>query len=180
MSLFDLADYVSGSAEPWTAKVIGSLIEAKKPHRLIETGTFLGMTTAVMHAAMQTYATEHGSLLSTIDIEEDRAKAFSALLDTWQGYQSVGVEVLHGDALKWLATLADGSIDFAFIDDDHTDSHVDAELQVLLPKMARGGIVTMHDVVGPYGLGAVCKKYGGSVLEFPRLHIAGGLGIITT
>lgn len=174
-----LAAYRSGSAEPWTAAVIGCLIAAKKPHKLIETGTYLGMTTKVMHEAMQTYAFEHGSHLSTIDCDIDRAKAFGEVLDSMKGYVSVGVEVLHGDALAYIQHLEPQSIDFAFIDDDHTASHVDAEITALLPKMRPGGLIAMHDVVGPYGLGEVCKKHGGIVLDFERLHVAGGLGLVS-
>ena len=68
--------------------------------------------------------------------------------------------------------------DFAFLDDDHTASHVDREIELLKPRMKKGGLICVHDVMGPFGLGGVVSKYHGFNLDLPKIHAGGGLGII--
>lgn len=174
-----LAPYKSGSLEPWTCDVLCALVKAQKPHILVETGTFEGMTTRALFDAQNTYANYHGSLLTSIEFDEDRCRQVADGVNNWRGYQGVGVQILHGEALAFIQSLQENSVDFAFVDDDHSASHVHREITSLLPKMRPGGLIAMHDVVGPFGLDAVCRAFGGVVLDFARLHTAGGLGLIT-
>ena len=74
--------------------------------------------------------------------------------------------------------LADESLDFAFVDDDHQQSHVAVEIDLLLPKLRPGGLLTFHDVFGSCDLQRVVRAYGGSCLDFPRNGPAGGLGLL--
>ena len=53
------AEYRAGSLEPWTAEVLIAFVKAKKPHIVIETGTFEARTTVKLLAAMQGYVEEH-------------------------------------------------------------------------------------------------------------------------
>jgi predicted O-methyltransferase YrrM len=174
-----LEAYKSGSTEPWTVEVLCALIRAKMPYTLVETGTFEGKTTRRFMEAMTSYAPRHGAHLWTVEGDKDRAEAASAMLTATMLPQGTAAQLVHADALAFLESVSAPMLDFVFLDDDHDAAHVRRELDVVLPKMRPGGIVAMHDVVGPFGLDRVCKSFGGIVLEFERLHIAGGLGLIT-
>lgn len=181
MSEKTLDAFRSGSTEPWTAHVIAAIVAAKKPYVVLETGTYLGMTTRVIFEAMISYASEHGSILTTVESDPERATAAFDAVTQWRSvdaHEGVAVKVVCGDAIACIAGLAEDSVDLAFLDDDHAADHVREELWALKPKMRKGGIVLMHDVVGPFGLDEVCRHAGGIVLDFPRLHAAGGLGIV--
>ena len=68
---------------------------------------------------------------------------------------------------------------FVFLDDDHDAAHVREEIRLAKKLLRPGGIICVHDVVGPFGLGDVVREAGGIVVDTPRFHAAGGLGIIT-
>lgn len=175
-----LAPYRSGSAEPWTAQLLGAFIRAKKPHVLVETGTFLGLTTAVMMDAMNTYGAEHASELYTVECDRERFEAAAAFLSQRLSPSGlVRVNCVEGEALEFLRLdRLQGQVDFLFLDDDHSAEHVRAELQAAQGLMRPGGLICVHDVIGPFGLGAVVREFGGLVLDLPRLHAAGGLGVL--
>lgn len=163
-----------------------AMIRAKKPHVLIETGTFEARTTIKLLFAMEAYSAEHGSMLYTIEGDLERFKGvqsrlgqyqFESLQRPWSG--NTGVALHDGDALAFLKARPAEFADFIFLDDDHDRSHVDAELTECERILRPGGIICGHDVVGPFCLGEVFKAHGGIILDLPRLHAAGGLGLIT-
>lgn len=177
--MFDtLAAYRDGSTEPWTADLIAALVRATKPANLVETGTFRGLTTKALLDAMSTYAGEHGSVIRTIDNDADRCRRAADWLGSLPFAQGVGYEILCGDALAFLRELPEGSIDFLFLDDTHEASHVHQEVVAGLRALRPRGLMVLHDVIGPYGLDTVVKQYSGVCLDLPRLHVAGGLGLI--
>lgn len=95
--------------------------------------------------------------------------------------QEAGIQFHATDALQWLRRYNGPPIEFAFIDDDHTPRHVSEELEALKPKMAKGGLICLHDVFGEIpeiGLKGVVAAHGGYCIELPRLHLMGGLGFI--
>ena len=172
--------YRSGSTEPWTVNLLCALVRAKKPHILIETGTFEGLTTRALFQAIESYAGEHGSALFTLEYEHERWLRAQTYLATFETLPSgPGIQLLEADALQWLRERPAGFADFIFVDDDHTQAHVEAELTECLRILRPGGIVCGHDVIGPFCLGELFTARGGIVLDLPRLHAAGGLGIIS-
>lgn len=59
------------------------------------------------------------------------------------------VNVRLGDSLSLAKTYADASLDFIFIDDDHSTGHVLKELSVWWPKLKPGGMLAGHDIQWP-------------------------------
>ena len=55
------------------------------------------------------------------------------------------VELRQAESLAAAATYADGSLDFVFLDNDHTTEHLARELVVWWPKLKPGGILAGHD-----------------------------------
>ena len=177
-----LAEYRSGSTEPATADVLAALVKALRPSILIETGTFEAKTTTKLLDAMFSYGHEKRSHLISLEYDRDRAqKACETIENTpmpiFADPSPITWEVACGDALQFLRNF-EGSPDFVFLDDDHTATHVHQELAACFRIMRPGGVICMHDVIGPFGLDRVCRDFGVVVLPFQRLHVAGGLGVV--
>lgn len=170
----DLGPYRDGSTEPWTANVVAALAAALRPSVIIETGTFKALTTIRLVDAVRTYRNEKDCRVYTVEVDPVRAVA---AWDAIRGSEPWNVIGVTGKAEEFLATF-EGVADFIFLDDDHTAAHVREEIRLALKILRPGGIICVHDVVGHFGLGEVVKEYGGIVLDFPRMHIAGGLGVI--
>lgn len=174
----ELDAYRAGSTEPWTADLLAALVRAQQPHVLIETGTFEGRTTALLLAAMHCYAPIHSSKLFTVESDLARVTAAQPMLQGLIRTSNVGCTIVHRDALAFLLEFPRSSADFIFLDDDHDAVHVEAELEATLGGLRVGGLCCVHDVVGPFGLDSVVRSFGGLVMDFPRLHAAGGLGLV--
>lgn len=159
--------YRSGSTEPPTVDVICCMMRALEVYTVVETGTFEGLTTRVMAR------TNPQATIYSIEGDEQRyLKARETLADL------VNVELSYGDALEKLAGFMDESVDFVFLDDDHTAGHVAEEIVEAKRILKRGGVCVIHDVFGPFNLAPIVKLAGGICLPFVQMHIAGGLGII--
>lgn len=159
--------YRSGSTEPWTTDIMCSIMYATKPKILLETGTYLGLTTSMLLANMIPNAVLH-----TIDSFVSQGVIPHEVLNHPQ------IKFHQDDALQWIKDYDGPPFEFAFIDDDHTAEHVDQELEALIPKMAPNSLICLHDVYGIFNLHRVVTKYGGFNLKLPLLHAAGGLGLI--
>jgi len=69
------------------------------------------------------------------------------------------VNLIVGDSLTQAATYADGSLDFVFLDDDHSTAHVRAELDAWWPKLKPDGVLAGHDFDWPSVQTAVAKQW---------------------
>jgi len=166
--------YESGCAEPWTTQVVASLLIASNQRTVLETGGFTGQTSAWMAMALERLGGGH---LTAVDIDPTRVAAIGERLKGLD-LQVATYETVESDILKYLPTVPNQSIGFAWIDDNHEKWHVEREINLLWPKMKKGGIMTFHDVKGSCDLQTVVKKYGGYSIDLPRLGAAGGLGIL--
>lgn len=59
------------------------------------------------------------------------------------------VTIKTGDGVALSAGYADESLDFVFLDDDHSTAHVLRELDAWWPKLKRGGTLAGHDLDWP-------------------------------
>lgn len=165
-------DHEPGSTEPWVADLVAMFIKAKGARVVLETGSFMGRTSRVI---ADTLAFLGGGRFIVMEMDLDRALATRRRLEA---YPSVFVNLLQGDALQNIPRLPAGSVDVAFIDDNHEKTHVYKEVTLLYPKMAPGGLILLHDVFGSCDLQTVVALFGGYSIDLPRLGPAGGLGII--
>jgi len=115
--------------------------------------------------------------LIACEIDPVRAKGVHERLSALT-LPDVAFVVYAQDVLQVIAGMPDGSLDFAFVDDDHQATHVAVEIDALLPKLRKGGLLTFHDVYGSCDLKRVVEGYGGYCLDFPRNGPAGGLGVL--
>ena len=172
---WDMGSYLTGCTEPWNVEVLAALLKASLARTVLECGGYMGMTSAWLATTMQQIG---GGTLHVAELEADRALMCDKRLSeipipdvTWRVWQD--------DVFNVIAAQPDGSVDFAWVDDNHEQDHVDRELAALIPKMRTpNGIITGHDVVGTCNLGPIFEKHGGYWLDTPRLGPAGGIGIL--
>jgi predicted O-methyltransferase YrrM len=171
--------HIEGATEPWVQDLLCGLLQAlHRPQPVVlECGGFQGHTSQRLAQCLQ--ALGGGTLhIAEWDPEApERADQVDAVLGTLV-IPDVTWRVLRADAITVIATQADASLDFVYLDDDHTPDHVRQEIIVLGPKMRPGGLITGHDVFGSCGLQVVFREFGGYALDLPRLGPAGGLGIL--
>lgn len=172
--LSSLADYTSGSTEPWTVDILLALQSALRPKLTLELGSFEGLTTFDLAAN----AARWGGRVITVEMDASRqavARTRCASL--------TNIEWVLDDAEKFLDAYCREPFDFVFVDDDHDKQHVYRELNLLhnwqhWTLMAPGGLIACHDVYGSFGLAEVVTGHHGFNLNLPLLHTAGGLGLI--
>ncbi len=81
----------------------------------------------------------------------DHARLFSefnhryARVARWLAQYS-NIEIIQGDTARLAGRFANGSIDRLFVDAGHDYRSVSGDFFLYLPKVARGGIVILHDV----------------------------------
>jgi predicted O-methyltransferase YrrM len=170
----DTVDWESGCTEPWIVDVVCALLVANRAERVIEIGGFTGFASKRLARALNTL--RRGEFV-VCEIEPARAQYVQTALDALR-LPFVGHTVIADDSLRWLPTLADESVDFAWLDGDHAKEHVRREIELLLPKLRAGGLICGHDVFGVTDLQEVFRAFGGYALDLPRLGPAGGLGIL--
>ncbi len=175
--------YMEGATEPWTQQIVASLLIAQQRRgvRVLELGSFKGHTTVWLAKALESMG---GGQLDTVELEIARSEITYDRLDQLAPV-AVYWQAIFLDSIEFLRGAEPNSYDFVWVDDSHEVAHVANELELLLQPtnaalriVAPGGLVLMHDVVGPHGLGGVCKRFGGMILDFPKLGTDGGLGII--
>jgi predicted O-methyltransferase YrrM len=180
LSIFRATDWRAGSAEPWVADVLRSLVLANDTHVAIEIGGFQGFTSKRLARALAWLP--HATSLTVCEIDAERAQltddAVCAALREIAATR-VAFRVVLDDSLHWIPTLQNESVDFAWLDGNHEQEHVAREIELLVPKLAPGGLLCGHDVFGVCRLNEVFARWSNSFsLDLPRLGPAGGIGII--
>ncbi|MEJ2125545.1 MAG: class I SAM-dependent methyltransferase [Alphaproteobacteria bacterium] len=76
-------------------------------------------------------------------------------------------EILHGDSVEMAKDVPNESLDFVFIDGDHTEDGVTRDLLAWVPKVKPSGFVFGHDVSWPT-VQRVLDKYAPDFKTFPH------------
>lgn len=168
--------YQPGVTEGWIAQLVCSLLVAQGGTTVLETGGFMGITSAWLALTLESMG---GGDLTVAEIEIERAEAILDRLRALDGaIPNVRYTVPCRSALEVIAEQEDESIDVAWVDDDHSMDHVEAEINALWPKMKSGGLIVGHDIDPPCNLGVLFRKFGGYSLPLPKLGPSGGIGIL--
>ena len=161
MSVGSLLDFVFGQPiAPWQLRSeiqrLVEIVEARKPRTVVEIGTASGGTlflwTRVVHPA--------GGIIS-LDLP---AGAFGGGYPTWKMplYRSFAIpgqeiHLLRVDSHKQESVgqvksiLGERSIDFLFIDGDHTYDGIKQDFDLYSPLLAPTGLMAFHDIATEEG-----------------------------
>jgi predicted O-methyltransferase YrrM len=132
--------------QPQEATLLYALVQATKPRHLFEVGSYQGgsariIAEALIDAGQPTTPTT----FFMIDPEPRISPIHAAFLADKATIIAAG----SPDAYQTLPRVAEG-FTFAFIDGDHAESAVHADLVAALPLLAPGAIVLCHDAAyGP-------------------------------
>jgi hypothetical protein len=117
------------------------LIMAKRPERVLEIGFRFGGNSFLMLCALEDVG--HGKLVA-IDPEPAPVLDFSRFGDRFTLIRGRSPE----DVPRAIDALG-GTVDFCFVDGDHTAPSVRADLEAIIPHMAKESYVLLHDATRP-------------------------------
>jgi hypothetical protein len=111
---------------------------------LVELGSYRGRSVAYLARALERRGV--GSQLWAVDTWQDAPDAF----EVWQANMVRAgvaelVQPLRMDSAAAATRFADGSVDFVFVDADHNEAAVRADIASWLPKIRPGGVMAGHD-----------------------------------
>lgn len=116
--------------------VLVDLIHARGPASgavVVDVGTYQGHSSAHVHKYCPQVARIFAVDLRRPDPARDRLRDLER------------VTFLHGESTRCAQGFADESIDLVFIDADHSEQAVAADLAAWTPKVKRGGVIAGHD-----------------------------------
>ncbi|MDP2935111.1 MAG: class I SAM-dependent methyltransferase [Dehalococcoidia bacterium] len=120
--------------------VIASLIRGRRPERLLEIGTLDGRTTMNMAANACP-----GAQIYTLDLPETRTTGAKFVSAAGDGLASRILQ-LYGDSAKFDFSPFYGSLDFIFIDADHSYEYVLSDSRQAIRLLRNGsGTIVWHD-----------------------------------
>lgn len=129
----DVPQMMSGLAE---ARLLEALIVVGGARRVLEVGTFTGVGTLSMAAALQP-----GGRIITLEVDEETAAAARRHIDA--SPYSDRVELIVGDALETIASL-EGPFDLVYVDAWKSD--YPAYYDALLPKLSERGVIVADNL----------------------------------
>lgn len=130
--------------------------------RYVEIGTYTGASCAFLAQKLlertpdfELYAVD---LWDRVNTETDYTRQVDSTV--WQQFnerlqrQSLTqvVRIIREESAKAASQFEDKSVDFAFIDANHSYEHVKADIEAWLPKMKIGGMLSGHDYGEPCGV----------------------------
>lgn len=134
------------SSEPEVARTLYTLAVLGQARRVVEVGVFRGYTSQHLAAALGPGGDLHLVDLSASVLDEAAGRAAAATTARVHRHlgRSTDPAVLAG---------VPGGCDLVFLDADHTERGVLAELDAWWPKVRVGGILAVHDTINVPGVG---------------------------
>lgn len=117
-----------------------SIVRSNEYKRLVELGTFLGNTTAVLARAAELNDGYVWTVDDLRDGTQDRAMDHIAKLGL-----SHRVKFIEGPS--WDSNFVD-QVDFVFVDAEHTETALALDWLAWAPKVRKGGVIAFHDACG--------------------------------
>jgi predicted O-methyltransferase YrrM len=136
--------------------------------QVVEIGSWKGRSTVAICSALQAV---RGARMTAVDSFEGDNSIVRVLgeIDTSCLYDEFRentrefpfLDLVRGRSLPTAATFADGSIDWLFVDADHTYESVRADIAAWAPKVKAGGLFSGHDFAAWPGVTrAVLEAFG--------------------
>lgn len=116
----------------------------------VEVGVYTGQSAAFLGAELSCHM---AARLDLVDIELTKHRARENLAPLAKSM--VALNYLEMSSLAATNMYTDGSLDFVFIDADHSYAAVAADIDAWLPKVRKGGIIAGHDYCEWPGFGVI-------------------------
>ena len=120
--------------------ILYSLIRTLKPKRVVELGTFRGISTNYMAAA----CAQNKVIMDTVDNVRYWGGIIRGINISWR-YRR-WIQQHKADAVTWLKEQPNNSIDFIFEDTSHTFENTRDIIQLAQDKLRIEGTLILHDV----------------------------------
>lgn len=147
---------IKGTLNYYDTKTLIHEIVQKDPSVYVETGSYLGCSSviAALHSNALVYAHDLWVQdFDTLDVSsapppevENYFKQFYTNVKS-QNLQNRIIPIRGDSKFTLNAVHDDESIDFAFIDGDHSEDGIYGDLITIFPKMKVGGVILCHDCV---------------------------------
>ena len=106
--------------------------------------------------AWECVATQKGDASSPQDWHDFNYKSTERLMENHKGK----AVFLKGNSVEMAKSVKNGSLDFIYIDGDHSYEGVMADLKAWAPKVKKGGLISGHDVLNPaYGVKQAVEEF---------------------
>ncbi len=153
----DQAAQVIESSEPEVSRTLYVMARLLRARKIAEVGVFRGATSRFLARALQDNG---GGELFLVDMSEDALKAAESMVGDAPG---VNLRNLLGSSTaEEVLAAVPPDLDLVYLDADHTEAGVRAELAKWIPRIRSGGIVAVHDSVGISGVCKAVVEYAGS------------------
>ena len=154
------------SSERGVARTLYFLARTLQSQHVLEVGVYRGFTTAYLAAA----TAETGGTVHLADLSADALAiaAKTALLrhDRVKTYQGLSTD-------PTLIAKVPGPLDLIYLDADHSEDGVYAELEAWWPRVRIGGVIAIHDAINIAG---ICRTVNRWAAQHPVLTMATGRG----
>lgn len=142
------------------------MVKSLKPQLLCEIGCYRGGTLFLLSQVAQPDAT-----LYSMDLSYDpiRLQAYEYFRKGGQKFSFIQGDTHKPESLARLSDMLKGqSLDFLFIDGDHSYEGVKADYDMYSPLVRSGGLIGFHDIVIDYETryGSKTMSYTGGVPQF--------------
>ena len=144
-----------GTSDAWCLRALYLLVRAARPRIVVETGVLYGASSAHLLAALDRNG--QGELFS-IDLAHAAGEPPAdylvpdGLADRWT--------LVEGDSRLEVPRLLPqlGPVDLFHHDSLHTFEHMTWEYETALPHLARGGVLSSHDVLWGHSLRRIFRR----------------------
>jgi predicted O-methyltransferase YrrM len=158
-------DWAVGSIGVLDAMVLRDIVHGVRPDRVIELGTAAGTSALTLAAAMSETGRTEAACVRTYDLHPwcyfDRSRPVGSAIDE---APAALARLIRRDVRKAAIDagreLAGAGIRLAFVDADHRHPMPTADLLALLPALAPGAWVVLHDIDLPAAAARYERAHG--------------------
>jgi predicted O-methyltransferase YrrM len=145
---------MAGGVNPGDQRLIYHLVQFLLPGNTLEVGTHIGSSTIhILMSLLKARAPQSGRLTS-VDIKDvncEKTQPWKQFGSQWSPRQmvsrlnqSANVEFVASPSIEFMKTDTK-AYDLIFLDGDHSASAVYQELPLALDRLAKGGVILLHD-----------------------------------
>jgi len=115
--------------------------------RRLPSGRVYGAELGVWDGSLSQLLLDSGDVKATVTTETMRQAQREAVACT--GFANYRAQIVQGDTADTADKVQDGSLDFVFVDADHSFHGVCRDIRAWLPKVKLGGFIGGHDYGDP-------------------------------